>query len=1323
MKKLLNCLVLFSLAFVSRVGAADFSVTQGYWDRIGEYSYDASAGTLALKTPDARWFWHLEFSQQGRYEVWAKVAVANANAGTVLAVGDWDSQHGGGSFARGLLNATDPESNTNPQWQRLGEIYVPKAGLRLICANVPETPTNDPGLLHAIRMEGPGTVTTGEQFNVRAAACDIYFTPNGTRRAAHYAEMVSRPWPIPAIGGTHTVMNIGGGYNGANDSSFYSLWGSGDLLPQPLVAFGGSRIFTHEGTGSSISLDDFWLDPSKRRKLFVCRTPDGQGNSITNVCVGEVGQRWYLVGRMFQATNFASVGASGFLENHSIFNAHLHRRSCSWGSNWSYGDSNGDGKYEWWPATQIRARLRGYSPDEPPTGKNVVIYGANRKRKDLVEMIHGGLIPVEQLNSYYSISPADKPQMPSLNLVYSLAEKDRVVLTANASVGDYYFIDLSDIVSDPFSTVDFVFEKVSAPAWVSVANHYLMGTPSGSDSGLNEIVVKATDENCGLEGLFTIGVHIAEAGNSAPVFINLPDKVQTAPTLDDPVVCELQFSDPDASDDHELSIVSGNEAGVFAVDKDDDTVIKTASPMSGSSYDLTLELSDGSSTSMADLQVIVAAGNGRGGATKDVWYICGGESLADLMSDPRFPGDPDWTGAVRDFRIDVLGKMTGYRVRGHLYPPVSGSYQFFYSDSDAQGQFSISTDEGAGNLSVIPEGGSVSLSAGQRYYFEALTKNTSNYGDGNMKVEWQGPGTAQQVIPGEYMSPAEYAKPEFGSESIRLRDVLVGESYSENMRTKIETLDMWNVVQYGAVDAPAWITVSQDGIITGTPGAGDTGPNEFTLRMTAPGGLFDETQIIINVNDNHPPQFAPNPVSLGSVDEYADVEYNISVYASDIDIGPRLAFGDRLEYSLVNGPEWLHIEPTGELYGTPGADHTGINAVTVRATDLGGLYAEAEFRINVNDVQQAPTMQETSLYTYAGRSIAGNLADYANDLDDDKLTFEKVSGPSWLIVESDGRFYGTVSADAPHINEFAIEVTDPFGNSDQGVLTVLALADFRIAYEGFEGTAVASIAGTNGGTGWTDAWSGDSEWRFAAEGLSFAGMNDTTGLKSVMGSQGSTIERYFYDNVTVGTGDKDVPQLWIGALMHLYQADGINPGFSCQVRLLNGSQIGYFGKGVNKTIGFDLGGWQDISGDLGFGNGTAGLWFMILHLQASLEGTNVTLYAAKEDETFDIADPQTFPHTASGFYAGPVTIDGLGLYRWNITDASADELCVSQWYDTLIANMSAPNYKNDLSGFAAFSSLWLDDECGFCEGFDLNGDGGVNAADLRVFAAGWLGRE
>ena len=58
-------------------------------------------------------------------------------------------------------------------------------------------------------------------------------------------------------------------------------------------------------------------------------------------------------------------------------------------------------------------------------------------------------------------------------------------------------------------------------------------------------------------------------------------------------------------------------------------------------------------------------------------------------------------------------------------------------------------------------------------------------------------------------------------------------------------------------------------------------------------------------------------------------------------------YGDPIAITEVSGPEWLVVWSDGRLEGTPGADDLGLNAVTVRVTDSGGLTDEITLRIPV----------------------------------------------------------------------------------------------------------------------------------------------------------------------------------------------------------------------------------------------------------------------------------------------------------------------------------------------------------------------------------------
>ncbi len=79
---------------------------------------------------------------------------------------------------------------------------------------------------------------------------------------------------------------------------------------------------------------------------------------------------------------------------------------------------------------------------------------------------------------------------------------------ASADEGSPYSSDLSDDVVDPDAGDTLTFSKVSGPSWLSVAaNGSLTGTPSVSDNGANQWVIRATD-NHGLSSNTTINITV-----------------------------------------------------------------------------------------------------------------------------------------------------------------------------------------------------------------------------------------------------------------------------------------------------------------------------------------------------------------------------------------------------------------------------------------------------------------------------------------------------------------------------------------------------------------------------------------------------------------------------------------------------------------------------------------------------------------------------------------------------------------------------------------------------------------------------------------------
>ena len=160
---------------------------------------------------------------------------------------------------------------------------------------------------------------------------------------------------------------------------------------------------------------------------------------------------------------------------------------------------------------------------------------------------------------------------------------------------------------------------------------------------------------------------------------------------------------------------------------------------------------------------------GEGTILRDYWTGIGGSLVSDLTGNSNYPDNPSGSSEPTLFEAPTdWADDYGTRMYGFLYPPTSGSYAFWIA-SDDNSELWLSTDSNPANASMIAnvpgwtnsrvwttyaeqQSSSITLSAGQKYYIEALQKEGA--GGDNFAVTWEGPGiVAGNPIEGQYLSP------------------------------------------------------------------------------------------------------------------------------------------------------------------------------------------------------------------------------------------------------------------------------------------------------------------------------------------------------------------------------------------------------------------------------------------------------------------------------------------------------------------------------------------------------------------------------------------
>jgi hypothetical protein len=155
---------------------------------------------------------------------------------------------------------------------------------------------------------------------------------------------------------------------------------------------------------------------------------------------------------------------------------------------------------------------------------------------------------------------------------------------------------------------------------------------------------------------------------------------------------------------------------------------------------------------------------------REHWAGIAGVTVASLTSHPNYPNNPTGSEQLTLFEAPTdWADNYGTRIRGFVHAFASGNYIFWIAGDD-ESELWLSTDANPGNKVRIAflngwtfsrqwdkyatqQSIPITLTAGQRYYIEALQKEGG--GGDNLAVGWQLPnGTFEGPIPGSRLSPA-----------------------------------------------------------------------------------------------------------------------------------------------------------------------------------------------------------------------------------------------------------------------------------------------------------------------------------------------------------------------------------------------------------------------------------------------------------------------------------------------------------------------------------------------------------------------------------------
>ncbi len=265
--------------------------------------------------------------------------------------------------------------------------------------------------------------------------------------------------------------------------------------------------------------------------------------------------------------------------------------------------------------------------------------------------------------------------------------------------------------------------------------------------------------------------------------------------------------------------------------------------------------------------------------------------------------------------------------------------------------------------------------------------------------------------------------PAFNTDPINLPFATEGVAYTGTIDGSAADVNPDDVLTYSKVDGPAWLSVAPNGTLSGTPGAGDVGPNAFTVKVEDSWLAHDIATLALDVASNAPPAFSADPINLPAATEGTAYAGSLDGMATDANAGNALA------YSKVAGPGWLNVAANGTLSGTPGAGDVGPNAFTVMVEDQLGAMDMATLNIAVALAVSPPASTNIVHFTTAEGYANGSLKTHADWTSEKNPLVADAAGSGWAVIDPLGYEHTAYSQGVPY-NQDAFTVTMVFSFTD-----------------------------------------------------------------------------------------------------------------------------------------------------------------------------------------------------------------------------------------------------------------------------------------------------
>jgi hypothetical protein len=285
-------------------------------------------------------------------------------------------------------------------------------------------------------------------------------------------------------------------------------------------------------------------------------------------------------------------------------------------------------------------------------------------------------------------------------------------------------------------------------------------------------------------------------------------------------------------------------------------------------------------------------------------------------------------------------------------------------------------------------------------------------------VQWGGTFTAPPGSP-----------PAFTLDSFTRPNATQNVAYASTLVGTASDPDAGDTLTFSKGPGPAWLQVAANGTLSGTPALTDAGTNTWQVSVFD-GTRFDTATLTIFVVAG--PRFITG--NFYSHDGVQNTLYTAPAETLTTNVVYYGYYGaGTLTYAKVSGPGWLTVNSDGSLTGTPDKTNVLQNTWVVSVTD--GLFTNT-MNLNIwlagspkfiaDPILRATAYVSQGDYSVRAQTLDGAATDPQNVGVPGTLTWAKVSGPAWLIVNPDGTLAGTPTAGNIGPNSFTISAANAY---------------------------------------------------------------------------------------------------------------------------------------------------------------------------------------------------------------------------------------------------------------------------------------------------------